>query len=46
MKVFKDLAFVYIVNHKKFTSKKVAEKYAQQESKKQKAGKKKKEFSY
>ena len=46
MKVFKELAFVYIVNHKKFINKKEAEAYAQQESKTQKAGKKKKEFSY
>ena len=46
MKVFKELAFVYIVNHKKFINKKEAEVYAKQKSEIQKAGKKKKEFSY
>ena len=42
----KELGFIYIVNDRKFTTKKEAEKYAKQKSKVQETGKKKEEFSY
>ena len=41
----KELGFIYIVNDKKFTTKKEAKEYAKQKSKTKEAGKKKKEFS-
>jgi uncharacterized protein YlzI (FlbEa/FlbD family) len=40
--ITKELGFIYIVNGKKFVTKKEAEEYAKQESKIQKAGKKEK----
>ena len=42
----KELGFIYIVNGGRFTTIKEAEEYAKQESKIQKAGKKKKECCY
>ena len=44
--ITKELGFIYITNGRKFVTKKEAEKYAKQESKVQKAGKKKKECCY
>ena len=41
----KELGFIYIVNDKKFTTKKEAEEYAQQKSKVQETTQKEKEFS-
>tara|TARA_Y100001938_G_scaffold149439_1_gene236254 strand:+ start:639 stop:785 length:147 start_codon:yes stop_codon:yes gene_type:complete len=41
----KELGFIYIVDGHKFTSKRIAEKYAKQKSKVQETGKKKEEFS-
>ena len=40
--ITKELGFIYIVNGKRFVTKKEAEEYAQQEGKVQKAGKKEK----
>ena len=44
--ISKELGFIYIVNDKKYTTKKEAEEYAKQKGKIQKAGKKKKECCY
>ena len=41
----KELGFIYIVNDKKFTTKKEAKEYAKQKSKVQEAIKKDKKFS-
>tara|TARA_R100000781_G_scaffold30455_1_gene22264 strand:- start:532 stop:687 length:156 start_codon:yes stop_codon:yes gene_type:complete len=44
--ITKELGFIFITNGRRFVTKKEAEEYAKQESKIQKAGKKKKECCY
>ena len=43
--ISKELGFIYIVDGYKFTSKRIAEKYAKEKSKVQKTNEKEKEFS-
>lgn len=44
MRIFKELGFIYIVNGKKFLTRKEAEDYAKQEGKIQKAREKEKDL--